>query len=55
MTLESKQSTPDPPNTGQLIDNDDETETTEKLLEEYYEANIDHNHPNFHMIREIIK
>ena len=32
MTLESKTSALDPPNPGQVIDSDDETETTEKLL-----------------------
>ena len=31
-TLESKPSTQDLPNTGQVIDSDDEMETTEKLL-----------------------
>ena len=36
MTLDSELSTPDPPNTGQIIDSDDETETTEKPLEDYY-------------------
>ena len=32
MNLDSKQSTLDPPNTGHVIDRNDETETTEKLL-----------------------
>ena len=50
MTLNSEPSTSDPPNTDQVIDSDDETETIEKLLDNYYEAKIDHNHPNFHMI-----
>ena len=36
MTLESKSSTPEPHNTDQVIDSDDEMETTEKLLEDYY-------------------
>ena len=55
MDLESKPSTPNPPNPNQVIDSDNETETTEKLLEDYYEANIDHNHPNFHMIWERVR
>ena len=32
MTLDSETSTPDPPNPDQVIDSDDETETTEKFL-----------------------
>ena len=32
MTVDSELSTPDPPNTGQVIERDDETETTEKIL-----------------------
>ena len=52
MALDSKPSNPDPPNPSQVIDSDDKTETTEKLLEDYYESKIDHNHPNFHMIWE---
>ena len=53
--LDSKPSTPDPPNTGQGIDSNGKTGTTEKLLEDYYEANIDHNNTNLHIIWEIIK
>ena len=34
MKLDYKSSTPVPYNTGQIIDSDDETETTEKILEE---------------------
>ena len=30
-------------------------DTTKKLLENYYEAKVNHNHPNFHMIWEIVK
>ena len=45
ITLDSETSTPDPPNPDQVIDSDDETKTTEKLLEDYYKAKIDHNHP----------
>ena len=41
MDLDSEPSTADPPNPDQEIDSDDEMETTEKLLEEYYEAKID--------------
>ena len=55
MNLDSKLSTPDPPNTGRVIDSNNETETTEKPLEDFYESNIDHNHPNFHMIWKIVK
>ena len=55
MTLEYEPSTPDPTNTDQVIDNYDETETTEKLQEDYYEAKIDHNHPNNHIIWELVK
>ena len=54
-SLDSKPPTPDLPNNGQLIDSDDEMDTTKTLLEEYYESKIDHNHPTFHMIREIVK
>ena len=50
MNLDYESSTPDPHNTGQVIDSDNETQTTEKLLEEYYKSNINHNHPNFHII-----
>ena len=32
MTLDYEPSTPDPPNTNQVIDSDNKTETTEKLL-----------------------
>ena len=38
MTLDSGPSSPDPPNLGQVIYSDDETETTKTLLEDYYEA-----------------
>ena len=55
INIDSKTSTPYPPNPGQVIDSDDETETAEKLPEDYYKAKIDHDHPNFHMIREIVK
>ena len=55
MNLDSKPSTTDPTNTGEIIYSDDETETTEKILEDYYKAKIEHNHPNFHMIQEIVK
>ena len=48
-------STPDPPNTGQLIDSNYEMETTEKFMEDYYGANIDHNNPNFHMIQKTVE
>ena len=50
MTLDSKPSTPDPPNTDQVVYINDETETAETPLEDYYEAKIEHNHPNLHMI-----
>ena len=49
-TLEYEPSKLEPPNNDQVIDSDEETDTIEKLLEDYYEAKIDHNHPNFHMI-----
>ena len=55
MTLESKLSTSDPPNNGQVIDSGDKTETTEKILVDYCKAKIDHNHPNFHMIWKTIE
>ena len=55
INLDSKTSTPDPPNPGQVIDSDDETETTEKLLEDYYKSKIDHNYPNLHIIQEIFQ
>ena len=54
-TLDSKLSTPDSPNTGQIIDSDDETKRAEKLLEDYYKAKIDHNDPIFHMIQKIVR
>ena len=50
ITLDSEKSTADPNNTYQVIDRDDETDTTEKPLEDYQEAKIDHNHPSFHII-----
>ena len=53
MTLESEPSNPEPPNTNQVTDSDDDRETTEKLLEGYYEDKIDQNHPNLHVIWEI--
>ena len=40
MTLDSKTSTPDPPNPEQVIDNDNKIDTTEKRLEDYYKAKI---------------
>ena len=55
MILGYEASTPDPPNPGQVIDSDNEMETAEKLLEDYYKSNIDLNHPNLQMIREIFK
>ena len=55
MTLESKPSTTDPPNTAQVSDRNNETEKTEKNMEDYYEAKIDHNHPNFNMIWKKVK
>ena len=55
MTLESKPSTLGPPKPDQVIDIDDETETIETLMGDYYKAKIDHNHPNFHMIWKIVK
>ena len=55
MTLDSKPSTPDPPNPDQVIDSGDKIERTENPLENYYKSNIDHNHPNFYMIWEIVK
>ena len=50
INLDYKPSTTYPPNLGPTNYSDDETETIEKLLEDYYKCNIDHNHPNFHMI-----
>ena len=43
MTFYYQPVTPDPPNPGQEIDSDDKKEKTEKLLEDYYKAKIDHN------------
>ena len=40
ITLYYKPSIPDPPNTSQVINSDEETETTEKLLEDYHESKI---------------
>ena len=37
------------------MDSDHITDTTEKILEGYYEAKIDHNHPNFHITQKIVK
>ena len=54
MNLDSEQSTPDPHNPDQVIDSDDEMKIIEKHMEDYYESNIDHNYPNFHMIWEKI-
>ena len=51
INLNSEPSTPDPPiardtsKTTPVIDSDDEIEATEKLLEYYYDAKIDHMHP----------
>ena len=53
MTLDPEPSTPVPPNTGQVIDRDDEMEA--KLMEDYYDAKIDHNHSDFPMILETVK
>ena len=50
MTLDSKSSTPDSPNPAEVIDIDDEMETTEKLPEDEYESKIDRNHSNVHMV-----
>ena len=55
MTLDYGPSTPDSPNTGQLSDINIETETKEKLLEEYYEAKIDQNYVNLHLIRKTVE
>ena len=61
INLDSEPSTPYPPNatdtskTTPLIDSDDEIEATDKLLEEYYDAKIDHKHPEFPMIQETVK
>ena len=52
INLESERSTTDPHNTGQEIESDDETEATQKILEDYYKSRIDHNHSNFHMNRK---
>ena len=54
-TLDYKPSTPDTSNTDQVINSDDKTDITGKPMEDYYEAKIDHNHPNFHMIWEIVR
>ena len=50
MTLDSKPLTPDPPNPGQVIYSDGEPGTIEKILQDYYKANIEHNRPNLYMI-----
>ena len=55
MILGYEPSTPDPPNPGQVIDSDYEKYTIETPMEDFFEAKIDHNHPNFHMIQEIVK
>ena len=55
MNLDSKPSNSNPPNNGQVIYSYYGMETTEQLLEDYYKANIDQNHPNFHIIWEIVK
>ena len=55
MTLDSEPSTLDPPNKGQVINCNDEIETTETLLKYYYNAKIGHNHPNLHIIRNQLK
>ena len=55
MNLDYKPSTTDQPHPGQFINSDDETDTSEKVLDDYYKAKIDHKHPNFHMIWEIVK
>ena len=55
MIPNSKTSTLDQSNPDQFIESDDEMETTEKLLEDYYEAMIEHNHTNFHMIQKICR
>ena len=53
MTLDSEPSTPDQPKANNaskifsVIDSVEEIEATQKLLEEYFDANIDHNHPDF--------
>ena len=55
MTLDSKLPIPDPPDTSQVIDINDETETTDNPLEDYYKDKIYRNHPNFHIIHKIYK
>ena len=55
MTPDSKPLKPYPPNTDQVIYSNDEMDTTKKLLKNYYNANIDHNHSNCHMIWKIVK
>ena len=55
ITPYSEPSTLEPPNTGQVINSNDGTYKTEKLLEDYYQGMINHNHTNFHMIRKIVK
>ena len=61
MTLDSKPSTPDPPNAAGtshnalVINNDDKIEATEKFLKEYYDAKIDNNNPDFPMLQETVK
>ena len=55
MTLESKPSILDPHNNDQVINSYDEIESTLKLLEDYFDKNIDHNHPNLPMIRKTVK
>ena len=55
ITPDSKPSTPDPLKTSLVINSNDTIDTTEKLPEYYYDANIDHYHPNFHMIQKTVK
>ena len=57
MTLDSEPSTLDPTNdtynskTAVVIDSDDEIKATEKILEDYYDAKIYHNHPYLTIIQ----
>ena len=55
MTLDSEPSAIDPFNTSQVIDIDVEMEAIKKLIEDCYDTKINHNYPNFPIIRKKLK
>ena len=56
-TLDSRPSTTDPTNATDTSKTAPVTniKSIEKFLKDYYDTNIDHNHPDFPMIQEKVK